>query len=153
MPKMEQYLQYPSTFAVVCNHKKHYLGHFIMLKINPDTAKAIAHNQKSKYDILPEDLCGTEEKGSYIVQAVYASNPKYAMLMKTKAYLFLLDNATAIKDLVIFSTRTDGELMSKNYGIKQVAEGIDEQYGFKWFGMLSPVEDVLFSDTVLKLIF
>jgi len=151
--QIEQYLQFPSTFAVVCKHKKHYLGHFIMLKIKPETAAAIAHNQRSKYDIRADELCSTEETGSYIILAVYASNVHYAMLMKTEAYLFLLDNVATVKDLVIFSTRTDGKIMSRNYGIKQLAEGIDAQYGFKWFGMLSPVEDILFSDTVLKLIF
>ena len=37
--------------------------------------------------------------------------------------------------------------------IFKVAEGKNEQYGFKWFGILYPVEDILFSDTVIKLIF
>lgn len=151
--KMEQYLQYPSTFAVVCRHKRHYLGHFIMLKIKPETAEAIAYNQRSKYDISPDELCNTEETGSYIILAVYASNPEYAMRLKTEAYLFLLDNVGTVKDLVIFSTRTDGETMSRNYGITQVAQGEDKQYGFRWFGLLSPVEEILFSDTVIKHIF
>ena len=151
--RMGKYLQTSSTFAILCTQNKQYLGHFIMLKIKSETAVAIANNQKSKYDILHEELCSIEEAGSYIIQAVYASNPQYAMLLKTEAYLFLLDNMDTVKDLVIFSTRTDGATMSKNYGIRQVAEGKDEKYGFKWFGMLSPIEDVLFSDTVVKLIF
>jgi len=153
MPQMKKYLQYPSTFSVVCRHKQHYLGHFIMLKIKAETAEAIAHDQRSKYDIRPDELCSSKEPGSYVILAVYASNAHYAMLMKTEAYLFLLDNIATVKDLVIFSTRTGGETMSRNYGIKQIAEGKDEQYGFKWFGLQSPVEDILFSDTVVKLIF
>jgi len=151
--RMEAYLQVPSTFAMVCTQNKQYLGHFIMLKIKPETAVEIVHNQKSKYDILPQELCPQEETGSYIIQAVYASNPSYAMLLKTEAYLFLLEYIATSKDMAIFSTRTDGATMNKNYGIEQVEEGWNEEFGFKWFGMLSPVEDILFSDTILKLIF
>ena len=151
--RMEQYLQKPSTFAIVCARRNQYLGHFVMLKIRPKTAIDIAHGQRSKYDIRPEELCSKEEMGSYLMQAIYASNPKYAMLMRTDAYLFLLDNMRTIKDFLIFSTRTDGETMRKSYGIAQVATGEDEHYGFKWFGLLSPIEDILFSDTVIKLIF
>lgn len=58
-----------------------------------------------------------------------------------------------IDNMMIFSTRTDGVLLTKDYGIKMLAQGKDEEYGFEWHGMLSPVEDILFSDTVLKLIF
>jgi len=151
--RIEKYLETASTFAILCAHNEQYLGHFIMLKIDTEAATAVSHNKKSKYDILPEDLCSMKDVGSYIIQAVYASNPKYAMLMKAEAYLFLLDNVAAVKDLVIFSTRTDGETMSRNYGIGQVAEGRDEQYDFRWFGMRSPVEEILFSDTVIKHIF
>ena len=55
--------------------------------------------------------------------------------------------------IMIFSTRTDGVLLTKDYGIEVVANGEDEVHDFKWYGMLSPVEEILFSDTVLKLIF
>ena len=150
---MAEYLQVPSTFAMVCVRNKHYLGHFVMLKIKPETAVAIAHNERSKYDLRAEELCSNEEKGSYVIQAVYATNPQYAMRLKTEAYLFLLEHMAHTQDLLIFSTRTDGEILRKNFGIAQVASGKNEQHGYKWFGMLSPVEDILFSETVIKLIF
>ena len=151
--RLKAYLQVPSTFAVVCARKNHYLGHFIMLKIKEESAEAIVRNRKSKYDIAPEALCSIAESGSYIMLAIYASNPKYAMKLRTEAYLFLLENIATIKDFLIFSTRTDGATMHKNYGIAEVAQGEDETYGFRWFGLRSPVEDILLSDTVIKLIF
>ena len=151
--KLTDYLQVSSTFAMVCVRKNHYLGHFVMLKIKPETAVAIAHHEKSKYDLKAEELCSIYEKGSYVIQAVYATNPQYAMRLKTEAYLFLLENIANTQDLLIFSTRTDGETLRKNFGIEQVAQGKNEEHGYKWFGMLSPVEDILFSDTVIKLIF
>jgi len=151
--RLKAYLQAPSTFAVVCARKNHYLGHFIMLKINEESAEAIVHHRKSKYDISDEALSGKEERGSYIMMAIYASNPKYAMKLRTEAYLFLLENMATIKDFLIFSTRTNGTTMHHNYGIAEVAKGEDETYGFNWFGLCSPVEDILLSDTVIKLIF
>jgi hypothetical protein len=55
--------------------------------------------------------------------------------------------------VLIFSSRKDGVLLTRDYGIELIDSGIDETFGFKWHGLMSPVEDILFSDTVVKLIF
>ncbi|BAF71361.1 hypothetical protein SUN_0401 [Sulfurovum sp. NBC37-1] len=87
------------------------------------------------------------------VHALYGRSPKIAAELNVKAYLYLFVHMDTTDNVMIFSSRTDGVLLTKDYGIKVIASGEDEEYGFEWHGMLSPVEDILFSDTVLKLTF
>jgi hypothetical protein len=56
-------------------------------------------------------------------------------------------------NVLIFSSRKDGVLLTRDYGIELIDSGIDETFGFKWHGLMSPVEDILLSDTVVKIIF
>jgi hypothetical protein len=42
--------------------------------------------------------------------------------------------------------------MTKNYGIHLVASGVNEKAGYKWYGLSAPLEDILFSDTVVETI-
>ena len=149
---MKGWCQNPGTFAIVYERKKQHLGHFVMLKVKNSTAEAIAHNRRSELSITADDLCTPEEKGSYYIHALYGQNPKIAAHLNVEAYLFLFDHLDTIDNIVIFSSRTDGVELTKDYGIAMVAEGKDEVFGFTWKGMLSPVEDILFSDTVVKLI-
>jgi transcriptional regulator with XRE-family HTH domain len=150
---MKKLCQNPSTFAIVCERKNQHLGHFVMFKVRNEIAEAIAHNRRSEFSITTEDLCNNDEQGSYYIHALYGRNPKIAAILNVKAYLHLFENLNTIDNIVIFSSRQDGVLLTKDYGIGMVAKGKDEQYGFDWYGMLSPVEDILFSDTVVKLIF
>ena len=147
---MKAWCSHPGTLAIVCERKKQYLGHYVMLKIKSDTAEAIAYNRRSELSISESDLCLPNDTGSYYIHALYGRNPKIAALLNVHAYLHLLDNLDTIDDILIFSTRKDGVELTKDYGIKTVAQGKDETYGFKWHGMLSPVEDILFSDAVIR---
>ena len=149
---LKEWSNHPSTFAVVCVRKKQHLGHFIMLKLKNHVAEEIVHHRRSKFDIKEEDLCTPEEKGTYCIHAFYGKNPKIAALLNVKAYVHFFDHLSSIDNVMIFSSRADGVLLTKDYGIKMVAKGRDEAYDFNWYGMLSPVEDILFSDTVVKLI-
>jgi transcriptional regulator with XRE-family HTH domain len=150
---MKSWCHHPGTFAIVCERKKQHLGHFVMLKIKNDTAEAIAYNWRSELSITEHDLCLPHEQGSYYIHALYGRNPKIAALLNVQAYLHLFDHLRSIDNVVIFSTRKDGVELTKDYGIEMVAKGKDEKFGFQWHGMLSPVEDILFSDTVVKLVF
>ena len=138
---------------MVCERKQQHLGHFVMLKLKTNVAEDIAYHRRSELSLSEEDFCAPSEKGTYYVHALYGCNPKIAALLNVKAYLYLFDHMEYIDKLMIFSSRTDGMLLTKDYGIREVASGKDETYGFEWHGMLSPVEDILFSDTVLKLVF
>ncbi len=151
--KLKEWCLYPSSFAVVCERKQQYLGHFIMFKIKSSVAKDIAYHKRSEFLLTKEDFCSVDEIGSYYIHALYGCNQKIAALLNVKAYLYLFENIDMIDNVIIFSSRSDGVLLTKDYGISEVAYGKDEIYGFEWHGMLSPVEDVLFSDTVLRLSF
>jgi transcriptional regulator with XRE-family HTH domain len=143
----------PSTFCIVDERKKQHLGHFIMLKLKNHVAEEIAHHKKSEFDLKKNDFCDIYENGTYYVHALYGRSPKIAAELNVKAYLHLLDHMNTVDNVMIFSSRTDGVLLTQDYGIKEVAHGVDQEFDFKWHGMLSPMKDILFSDIVVKLIF
>ena len=151
--KLLEWCEYPSSFSVITERKKQHLGHFIMLKIKNSVAEEIAHYRRSEFSLTREDFCNVNEHGTYYVHALYGRSPKIAALLNVGAYLHLFEHMKTIDNLMIFSTRTDGVLLTRDYGIKEVAHGVDEEYEFKWHGMLSPIEEILFSDTIVKLIF
>jgi len=150
---LAQWCTHPSTFCVIAERKKQHLGHFIMLKLKNHVAEEIAHHKKSEFDLNKNDFCDIYENGTYYVHALYGRSPKIAAELNVKAYLHLLDHMNTVDNVMIFSSRTDGVLLTQDYGIKEVAHGVEKEFGFEWYGMLSPVEDILFSDTVVKLIF
>ena len=153
-PKLlTQWCAHPSTFAIVGERKKQHLGHMILLKLKNSVAEEIARHERSEFDIKESDFCALHEKGTYYVHALYGRSPKIAAMLNVKAYLHLFEHMQSTDNVIIFSSRTDGVLLSKDYGIKVIAHGEDEEYGFDWYGMMSPVEDILFSNTVLKLAF
>jgi len=150
---LTQWCNYPSTFCIIAERKKQHLGHFVMLKLKNHVAEEIAHHKRSEFDLNKNDFCDINENGTYYVHALYGRSPRIAAELNVKAYLHLFENLKYTDNVMIFSTRTDGVLLTKDYGIQEVAYGVDEEYEFEWHGMLSPVEDILFSDTVLKLVF
>ncbi len=150
---LAQWCSYPSSFCIICERKKQHLGHFVMVKIKNAVAQEIAHYKRSEFSLTEDDFCDVDEPGTYYIHALYGRNPKIAALLNVKAYLHLFEHLQSTDNVLIFSTRTDGMLLTKDYGIKVVASGEDENYGFDWHGLLSPVEDILFSDTVVKLVF
>ncbi len=151
--RLTQWCAHPSTFAMISERKKQHLGHMIMLKLKNHVAEEIARHERSEFDIEENDFCGIYEKETYYVHALYGRSPKVAAMLNVKAYLHLFEHMQTTDNVMIFSSRTDGVLLTKDYGIEIIAQGEDEEYGFDWYGMMSPVEDILFSDTVLKLVF
>jgi len=150
---LTKWCNYPSSFCIIAERKKQHLGHMIMLKIKNHVAEEIAHNIRSEFDLKENDFCDVNENGTYYIHALYGRSPKIASELNVKAYIHLFENLKYIDNIMIFSTRTDGVLLTKDYGIKVIDSGKNDEYGFKWHGMLSPVEDILFSNTVLKLAF
>ena len=151
--RLEGWCRHPSSFALVCERKKQHLGHFLMFKLKNSAVEDIVRHKRSEMSLEEQDFCMPYEKGSYYVHALYGCNPKIAAMLNVEAYIYLFKNMDYIDDLMIFSSRTDGVLLTRDYGIEEIASGYDEEFGFKWHGMLSPVEDILFSDTVIRLVF
>jgi transcriptional regulator with XRE-family HTH domain len=150
---LKEWCAHPSSFCVIVERKKQHLGHFVMVKIKNSVAEEIAHYRRSEFSLKKEDFCNTYEHGTYYVHALYGRSPKIAALLNVEAYLHLFKHMDTVDNVMIFSSRSDGVLLTRDYGIKEVAHGEDEQYEFEWHGMLSPAEDILFSDTIIKLIF
>jgi len=122
-------------------------------KLNNHVALEIAHHQKNEFDLKSSDFCDLNECGTYYVHALYGRSPKIAAQLNVKAYLHLFENLKYIDNIMIFSTRTDSLLLTKDYGIKIIDRGENDEYGFEWYGMLFSIEDILFCSTVIKLVF
>jgi hypothetical protein len=123
-----------------------------MFKLKNSVAQEIVHHRMNEHEIGVTDLCGVNEKGTYYVHALYGKNPRIAALLNVHAYLHLFEHMYTTDNVMIFSSRKDGVLLTKDYGIELIAKGHDETYGFDWHGLMSPVKEILFSDTVVKLI-
>jgi len=150
---LENLCNHPSSFSIICERKKQHLGHFIMFKIKNSVAEEIVRYKRKEHTITVNDICTIEERGTYYIHAFYGKNPKIAALLNTYAYLHLFNNIKTIDNLLIFSSRKDGVLLTKDYGIELIDKGFDEELNFQWHGLMSPIEDILFSDTVIKCIF
>ena len=150
---LRKWCTHPSSFCIIAERKKQHLGHFVMLKLKNHVAKEIAEHKRSEFDLESNDFCDVDEQGTYYVHALYGRSPKIAAELNVRAYLHLLNHMDTVDNVMIFSSRADGVLLTQDYGIEIIDSGEDDEYGFKWYGMLSPVEDILFSDTVVKLIF
>jgi|GEM_PF-5167493 len=151
--QLKKLCEHPSSFAIVCERKRQHLGHFVMFKIKNSVAEKIVRHHRNEYGITFEDLCAPTQKGTYYVHALYGKNPKIAALLNVQAYLHLFEQMQAVENVMIFSSRKDGMLLTRDYGIELIDKGKDSVYGFEWHGLMSPVEDILFSDTIVKLIF
>ena len=145
--------EHPSSFSLLIERNGQHLGHFIMYKLKPESAKKIVHYTLSEHDIKLSDLAAVDEIGSYYVHAFFAVNPLLSAVLNTQAYLHFFELFESIDDIVILSSRKDGVRLARSYGIELQDKGFDERYSLSWNGMSSPVEDILFSDTVLKLVF
>jgi len=148
-----KWVEHTSSFCIAYECKRQYLGHFMMFKIKNYVAEEIVHHRRSEFSLRERDFCLHEESGTCYVHALYGRSPQIAALLNVQTYLYLLEHMEYIDNIMIFSTSADGLLLTKDYGIEVVDRGKNETYGFNWCGMLSPLEDILFSDTVLKLVF
>jgi len=151
--KMIPWVAHSSSFCVIHSCGNQMLGHFMMFKIKNRVAEEIAHHMRSEFSLERWDFCRVDEPGTYYIHALYGRSPHVAGLLNAAAYLHLLKYREHIDNVMIFSTRADGLLLTRDYGIEMVDSGRDDVYGLDWYGMLSPLEDILFSDTVLKLVF
>ena len=151
--QLRQWCEYPESFCIVSERKAQHLGHFVMLKLKNEVAQKLVRNEINEHSVTVNDFCSENENGTYYIHALYGANPTVTAIVNVRAYLHMFEHMKTIDNIAIFSSRKDGVRLAKPYGIEIVAKGENKEHNFTWHGMLSPVEDILFSDTVLKLIF
>jgi transcriptional regulator with XRE-family HTH domain len=151
--QLQELVSHPNSFTMVIEKNGQHLGHFIMYKVKSETTEKLVHNRLKERDLSKKDLCDVGEDGDYYIHALYGVNQTIAAMLNTETYIHLLHHIDTINNIVIFSSRKDGVRLAKAYGIQVVDKGEDTTYNLTWHGMCSPVEDILFSDTVLKLVF
>jgi len=151
--KLLKWSKYSSTFAIISKDDEQHAGHFIALKIKNDVAEDIAFHRKIWFDLEENDFCNTNENGTYFLAIFYARSPKIAAIMNIVFYRYLIENSKYIDNILIYTTREDTILATKNYGIEMVKSGHDSVHGYKWYGMISSLEDILFSSTVVGAVY
>jgi transcriptional regulator with XRE-family HTH domain len=150
---IRQWCAHPGSLGILCERKGQNLGHFLMIKLDDEAARQIAYHERLEFAIAPHELRGPHERGSYYIHALYGANPRVAAIVNVEAYLHMLRHFETIDNIVIFSSRRDGAEITRDYGIQLVAKGKDPRYGFTWHGMCAPVEEILFADNILRMIF
>jgi len=151
--RLLELVSHPETFSMVIKKNRQHLGHFIMYKTTPEASEKIVRYQLKEHELTLDHLVKPGSSGDYYIHAFYGVNPVIAAMLNVHTYLHLFKHIDTIKDVVIFSSRKDGVRLAKAYGIEMIESGDDLHYGITWNGMRSPVEDILFSDTVLRLVF
>ena len=151
--QLQKLASHPESYTLIIEKNHQHLGHFIMYKVPSEVSKRIINYEFKERDLAYSDLCPPNTPGDYYIHALYGVNPTMASILNVETYLYLFDNIKTINNIVIFSSRKDGVRLAKAYGIGVVKSGEDLHYGINWSGMSSPVEEILFSDTVLKLVF
>jgi len=153
-PKMiAKWCGHSSSFAIVCESNSQHTGHYILLKLKNAVAEDIIFHRKDFFSIGIDDFCSKEEKGTYVTLTLYARSAKVAALLNIQHYYHLVDHIHTINKIAIFSRREDTVPMTKDYGIHLAASGFDKKDGYKWYGLSAPLEDILFSDTVVETIY
>lgn len=147
--QLEEWCGYPSTFAIVSDYHGQHAGHYVIMKIKNDVAEDIAFHRKSPFTLSKDDFCTVEEKGTCFLFTLYARSPKVAALLIVEHYRYFVQNSEFIDKIMIYTTRDDTISATKNYGIKIIQSGKDPEHGVNWVGMLSPLEDILFSSKVV----
>ncbi|SFV51165.1 hypothetical protein MNB_SV-6-1458 [hydrothermal vent metagenome] len=151
--QLEEWCSYLSTFAIVSDYHGQHAGHYIIIKIKNSVAEDIALHRRSVFTLKRDDFCKPEERGSCFLLTMYARSPKIASSLVTEHYKYLVENSEFIDNILIYTTRDDTLLATKNYGIEIVGSGRDTEYGFTWHGMLSPLEDILFASKIVERIY
>jgi len=151
--QLQRLASHPESYTLIIEKNRQHLGHFIMYKVPSVVSKKILNYELKERDLSYSDLCSPKTSGDYYIHALYGVNPTMASILNVETYLHLFDNIDTINNIIIFSSRKDGVRLAKAYGIEVMKSGEDLHYGINWSGMCSPVEDILFSDTVLKLVF
>ena len=151
--QLKKLASHSESYTLVIEKNRQHLGHFMMYKLKPERSEKLIKYQLKEFQLTLEDLSQPHEIGDYYIHALYGVNPMIASILNVDTYLYLFDNIDTINDIVIFSSRRDGIRLAKAYGIEVAYTGEDLHYGISWSGMRSSVDDILFSDTVLKLVF
>ena len=74
-------------------------------------------------------------------------------ILTLRSTLHFFEHLESIDDIIVFSCRKDALRLAKVYGLEVQDKGFDADCDVSWYGMSASAEDILFSDTVLKLVF
>jgi len=153
LARLRGWAMHESSFFLGCELDGAHIGHIMMLKISSQLAKQVIQNKQSVFSIVTEDLLLLEKKGTYLVHTFFGMNSQIMAMLTVKAMLFIFEQRKSIENIAMHTTRKDGMKLTRLYENSIVSEGFDSKYNYKWYGMLTPVEEVLFSDTTAKMIF
>ena len=150
---LAEWCEHPASFAILLESHGQHAGHYIFLKLKNSVTEDIVHHRRSLFSITVNDFCDAGTKGTYLILTLFARSGKVAALLNIEHYYHLIDHMNAIDNIAIFSRREDTVPMTRDYGIHLMTSGIDEDEGYQWYGLSAPLEDILFTDTVVEAIY
>jgi len=153
LSRLREWSAHKSSLCLGCELDGEHVGHIMLLKVSLDLAQKVIQNEQSVFSITSDDLLSLEEDGTYLVHTIFGINTEIVAMLSVKAMLFLLEQRKKITNIAALIMRKDDKTLSMFYGSRVVAQGFDKTYGYKWYGTLTPFSEILFSNTVVKMIF
>lgn len=150
--RLKEWCNFESSFCLGCELDGEHIGHTVMLKVSTETATAVIHHQKSIFSLTKDDLLSSDEKGTYIIHSLYGINAEIMAMLTIRTLLFILENRNKIENIATFITRKDNLKLMHLFGHRVIKKGSDSDGNYIWYTTLTPPEEILFSDMVIKMI-
>ena len=150
---LEAWCDHPATFAIVCEANGQHAGHYILIKLKNSVADDILYRRRTIYELGLDDFCDTQKNGTYLSLTLFARSAKVAALLNIQHYLHLIDHMSTVDKIALSGIREDIVTMTKEYGVQLVARGEDKKNNYRWYSLSAPLEDILFSDTLVEAIY
>jgi len=150
--RLARWSEHPSTYAYVCKSSHQHAGHQLMIKLPTSVVRDTVLHRREYLDFDDGELCAEEEPGSYLILGLYARSPRVSALLNTLHYQFLAERMNRIDEIAIFSRREDTLSMTRDYGIRIAAQGMEPD-GRPWHGLSAALPDILFTEGIVEAIF
>lgn len=150
--KLKEWCNFESSFCLGCELDGEHLGHILMFKVSSEIAIEVIHNQKSIFSITQDDLLSMDEKGTYIIHSFFGVNSEIMAMLSIQTYLFMLENRNSIENISTFITNRDYLKLMRLYGNRVIKKDFDIDGNYHWYGTLTPVEEILFSDMITQML-
>lgn len=148
--RLKEWLEASDHLALVCGRKGQHTGHCLIFRLSREAAGEILHNRRSWYDLSAKDFRKRGEPGTMFFAALYARSPQVLARLLERHYRFLLERHYLVDGVVVHTTREDEILsLTSEYGL-EVADSGKLPSGLPWYGLYATLEDLLFSEEIVR---
>ncbi len=151
--RLARWCSHPGSIAIVVTIDGHHVGHAVLFRLDPETAEAVATGQRSEFSLHAEEFLSPENTGDYFIHAFYAINMEVARMLNVEVVFRLFETGEKTKRIVTFANQPGVKEVLELFGHTIVVEGNDKEHVGHWYGAVTPVEKILFSEIILRAIF